>query len=143
MDKYYQVICQGEEKSFIEGTTFKEIADYYKKYYDKDIIGVKVNEDFDDLGSSLRKDSVIDFFTVGDEYGYKVYSRSARFILLLAVKKKSSNTPTIFDIYVHEHNNEFKIMSAHQPEYSSIDLSDRDKKKIKRKCMIKQICLNI
>ena len=87
MDKYYQVICQGEEKSFIEGTTFKEIADYYKKYYDKDIIGVKVNEDFDDLGSSLRKDSVIDFFTVGDEYGYKVYSRSARFILLLAVKK--------------------------------------------------------
>ena len=109
MDKYYQVICQGEEKSFIEGTTFKEIADYYKKYYDKDIIGVKVNEDFDDLGSSLRKDSVIDFFTVGDEYGYKVYSRSARFILLLAVKKAFGHRAKVVVVYSQDRGVFFQI----------------------------------
>ena len=87
MDKYYKVYCNGKEKEFKEGTTFKEISTFFEKDYQYPILGVKVNEDFLDLGSTITKDSEISFFTRADEYGNKIYSKSARFILILAVKR--------------------------------------------------------
>ena len=50
--------------------------------------------------------------------------------LLCAVKKKSSDTPTIYDILLHQSNNEFKIVSTKKPEYSSSNMSSKDKKKM-------------
>ena len=87
MDKYYKVYCNGKEKEFKEGTTFKEISTFFEKDYQYPVLGVKVNEDFLDLGSTITKDSEISFFTRADEYGNKIYSKSARFILILAVKR--------------------------------------------------------
>ena len=87
MDKYYQVTCNEAVGTFKEGTSYKEIAEFFQEYYPYEIIGAKVNEDFVDLSNVLQKDCTISFFTVADEYGNKVYSRSARFILVLAVKK--------------------------------------------------------
>lgn len=87
MEKYYQVTCNGKVESFKEGVSYKEIAEYFQEYYPYEIIGAKANEDFVDLSNILQKDCSISFFTVADEYGNKVYSRSARFILVLAVKK--------------------------------------------------------
>lgn len=87
MEKYYQVTCNNQIETFKEGTSYKEIAEYFQEYYPYEIIGAKANEDFVDLSNVLQKDCDMNFFTVADEYGNKVYSRSARFILVLAVKK--------------------------------------------------------
>ena len=50
--------------------------------------------------------------------------------LLCAVKKKSSDTPTIYDIILHQSNNEFKIVSTKKPDYSSSNMSPKDKNKM-------------
>ena len=50
--------------------------------------------------------------------------------LLCAVKKKSSDTPTIYDIFLHQTNNEFKIVSTKKPDYSSSNMSPKDKNKM-------------
>ena len=98
MEKFYEVALNDKKESFKEGTTFKEIADHFQNNYDNEIIGVKVNEDFLDLGSTLNRDCNITFFTVADEYGNNVYSRSAIFILILAVKKAFGKKA---DVIVH------------------------------------------
>lgn len=87
MEKYYQVTCNNKTETFKEGTSYKKIAEYFQEYYPYEIIGAKANEDFVDLSNVLQKDCDMNFFTVADEYGNKIYSRSARFILVLAVKK--------------------------------------------------------
>ena len=46
------------------------------------------------------------------------------------MKKKSSDTPTIYDILLHQSNNEFKIVSTKKPEYSSSNMSPKDKNKM-------------
>ena len=50
--------------------------------------------------------------------------------LLCAVKKKSSDTPTIYDIILHQSNNELKIVSTKKPDYSSSNMSPKDKNKM-------------
>ena len=51
--------------------------------------------------------------------------------LLCAVKKKSSDTATIYDILLHQSNNELKIISTKNPDYSSSNnLSTKDKNKM-------------
>ena len=87
MEKNYEVKLDNHKKSFKEGTTFKEIADYYKNNYDSEIIGVKVNDDFKNLDEKLDRDCIITFYTINSEYGISVYSRSARFMLVLAVQR--------------------------------------------------------
>lgn len=87
MEKIYQVTYDSKIYEFKEGITFKEIADSFQHLYKYEIIGAKVNSDFVDLNNCLKKDCVIEFFTLADEYGNKVYSRSARFILVAAIKK--------------------------------------------------------
>jgi len=51
--------------------------------------------------------------------------------LLCAVKKKSSDTATIYDILLHQSNNELKIISTKNPDYSSSNnMSIKDKNKM-------------
>jgi len=51
--------------------------------------------------------------------------------LLCAVKKKSSDTATIYDILLHQSNNELKIISTKNPDYSSSNnMSTKDKNKM-------------
>lgn len=87
MEKYYEVTYNDIKASFKEDTTFKEISLYFQKYFDYPILTAKANDDFIDLSETLKKDCKVEFFTKASEYGNKVYSRSARFILYLAIHK--------------------------------------------------------
>ena len=41
------------------------------------------------------------------------------------MKKKSDDAPTIFDIFTHKSNNEIKMISSKNPDYSSTELSEK------------------
>ena len=58
-----------------------------------------------------------------------------KYRLLCAVKKKSNNTPTIFDMQLSKSGNEFKILSSKNPDHSSINMTEKDKKKLKDSIM--------
>ena len=106
------------EKTISEKTpNFSKIVDLVEKYL--------VSEE----GHSLEEEEIIPFGFFKQTINGVIYR------LLCAVKKKSSNSPTIYDIIVHMHNNELNIMSAHKPEYSENDLSERDKKKMENAIM--------
>ena len=62
---------------------------------------------------------------------FKQTVNGTKYRLLCAVKKKSGDTPTIFDIYLQPSNNEFKTINAKKPDYSSSNMSEKDKKKMK------------
>ena len=69
---------------FDEGTTFKEISEYFKEYFSFDILAAKVDNNIVDLSDSITKKCNIDFFDRSSETGNRVYARSARFIMVLA-----------------------------------------------------------
>ena len=50
--------------------------------------------------------------------------------ILFAVKEKTSNVPTIYDINYHKAKSEMKMIYAKNPENSGKKLSDKDKKKL-------------
>ena len=106
------------EKTISEKTpNYSKIVDLVEKYL--------VSEE----GHSLEDEEIIPFGFFKQTINGVIYR------LLCAVKKKSSKTPTIYDIFVHMHNNELNIMSSHKPEYSENDLSERDKKKMENAIM--------
>ena len=106
------------EKTISEKTpNYSKIVDLVEKYL--------VSEE----EHSLEDEEIIPFGFFKQTINGVIYR------LLCAVKKKSSKTPTIYDIFVHMHNNELNIMSSHKPEYSENDLSERDKKKMENAIM--------
>ena len=50
--------------------------------------------------------------------------------IICAVKEKTSNTPTLYDISFHKTNSEIKMIYAKNPEHSEMTLSEKDKKNI-------------
>lgn len=77
------------ENPFIvdENNTYYDISKRYKKYFDYDILTCKVNNDFVDLSEHVKRDCTVEFYDRSSSLGNRVYSRTARFILLLAVEK--------------------------------------------------------
>ena len=71
---------------FEEGTSYKEIAECFKQYFNFDILAAKVDNNIVDLSDTLTKKCNIDFFDRSTETGNRVYARSARFILVLALR---------------------------------------------------------
>lgn len=71
---------------FDEGTSYKDIAEYFKEYFSFDILAAKVDNNIVDLSDTLTKKCNIDFFDRSSETGNSIYARSARFILVLAVR---------------------------------------------------------
>ena len=61
---------------------------------------------------------------------FKQLVNGMNYRILCAVKEKSSNTPTIYDINFHKSNSEMKMIYAKNPEDSGKNLSDKDKKKL-------------
>ncbi len=87
MNKKFKVTFRGTDVvEFEEGTTYKEIADHFKHYFAYDVLVAKVNNNLTDLSDTLNKKCNIDFFDRSSEIGNTVYMRSARFILVLAVR---------------------------------------------------------
>ena len=88
MDKKYKVSFRGQQPlEFEEGTTYKEISEQFKELYKYDILVAKVDNILSDLSESLKKDCEIDFFDRTSSIGNSVYVRSARFLLVLAIKR--------------------------------------------------------
>ncbi len=116
MKKYYQVTFRDLKNSFEEGTSYKEIANFYQQYYKYDILTIKVNDDFLDLSDTLQKDCTVDFYTIADEYGNRVYSRSARFILILAIKNLYGKKALVHMHHSQDKGAYFTVENVELPE---------------------------
>jgi len=76
---------------FEEGITYKEISEYFKSYFSYEILAAKVDNNIVDLSDTLTKSCNIDFYDRSSEIGYGIYARSARFILVLAIRNLFGN----------------------------------------------------
>ena len=102
----------GEKKITNQTSIFSKVFEATEKYF--------VSE-----GYSLDETEILPFGFFTQTLGGTNYR------LLCAVKKKSSNTATIYDILLHQNNNELKIISTKNPEYSSSNnMSTKDKNKM-------------
>lgn len=87
MERKFTVTFRGKESlEFNEGTTFKQISESFKNYFDYDILVAKVDNDIVDLSQRLIKNCNIDFFDRSSEVGNYTYARTACLILLYAAK---------------------------------------------------------
>ena len=102
----------GEIKIINQSPLFSKVLEATEKYF--------VSE-----GYSLDETDILPFGF------FKQTFEEINYRLLCAVKKKSSDSPTIYDIILHQSNNEFKIKSTKKPDYSSSNkMSDKDKNKM-------------
>ena len=93
MNKKFKVIFRGNEVvEFEEGITYKAISEHFKHNYNYDILVAKVNNNLVDLSDTLNKRCNIDFYDRSTSIGSNVYMRSARFILVLAVRNILGST---------------------------------------------------
>ena len=76
-----------ETKEFLEDTSLLEISDSFKKYYNYPILVAKVDNDVMGLAEPVTKKSDIDFYDRSSVIGNTIYTRSAQFILIVAVKQ--------------------------------------------------------
>ena len=87
MAKKLKVIINDDEiYEFTEGITFREISQNFKDNFEFEILGVKIDNDFGDLSDALTKSCKIEFYDRSSHYGNMVYLRSAKFMLILAVR---------------------------------------------------------
>lgn len=70
----------------MDGMSFKEVSELFKDRFKYDIVGVKVDNDFADISDTLKKSCHVKFYDRSSDYGNDVYLRSAKFILILAVR---------------------------------------------------------
>ena len=93
--KWKVLLNENETYEFNEGITFQEISENFKEKFDYDIIGVKVDNDFADLSDTLKKSCKIEFYDRSSHYGNMVYLRSAKFMLILAVRNIFGKTARV------------------------------------------------
>ena len=87
MDKKIKVTFRNQDVyEFDEGVTYEKISHTFKKYYDYDILAAKVDNYIVDLSDTLKKKCNIDFYDRSSSLGNSIYTRSAVFILILAIK---------------------------------------------------------
>ena len=87
MNRKIKVTFRGTEILVIEeGTTYKQISENFKHHFNYEILGAKVDNDIVDLSDTLKKKCNIDFFDRSSSIGNSIYCRSAKFMLILAVK---------------------------------------------------------
>ncbi len=78
------VTVNGEVRTYLEGTTFLEIAMDFQPQYEDDILLVRSNGKLKELHKTLREDAEVSFITFRDPVGKKTYERSAIFLLIKA-----------------------------------------------------------
>ena len=121
------ITCQKLSNDLLETWGEKTICE--KTQYFSDILEIVENYFVKEEGYSLDETDIIPFDL------FKQTINGINYRLLCAIKKKSSDTPTIFDIIIHKHNNEFKLVSSKSLEDSSIDMTEKNKKKIEAAIM--------
>ncbi len=86
MSKKIKVKFRDTILEFDEDTTYKEISEHFKDCFKYDILSCSVNNDIVDLGDKLKKNCIINFFDRSSTVGSNIYARSARFMLILAIR---------------------------------------------------------
>ena len=99
------------------------------------------NKDFQKALEVSEKYFVSDGYDLNDydiiPFGFfKQTVNGTKFRLLFAVKKKSGDSPTIFDIKLNKAIDGLKVISTKKPDYSSSStLAEKSKKKMKNSIM--------
>ena len=102
----------GEIKINNQSSIFSKVFETAEKYF--------VSE-----GYSLDETDILPFSF------FKQTLNGINYRLLCAIKKKSSDSSIIYDILLHQSNNELKIISTKNPDYSSSNnMSIKDKNKM-------------
>ena len=102
----------GEIKINNQSLIFSKVLETTEKYF--------VSE-----GYSLDETDILPFSF------FKQTLNGINYRLLCAIKKKSSDSSTIYDILLHQSNNQLKIISTKKPDYSSNNnISNKDKNKM-------------
>lgn len=84
MEKITITLVKGEKKEFKKNTTYYEISREFN--LGKEILGVKVNNEFFSLNSRAQEDQIIQFVDLNDVTGNKVYKSGLKFIFEVALK---------------------------------------------------------
>ena len=92
MSTMFNVIVEGEQKSYIEGTRLKEIAEKYQNRFENDIVLAMVDNKLSELRQTIKDKSRISFLTTNTLCGNETYRRSAVMIMLKA----------FYDVYGHK-----------------------------------------
>ena len=98
------------------------------------------NEDFVKVLEAAEKHLSSEGYDINDyeiiPFGFfKQSVNGLKYRLICGVKKKSGNTPTIFDIHLNKSGKELKILSSKNPDHSSSNMTEKDKKKLKDSIM--------
>ncbi len=121
------IICQKLSNELLETWGEKSINEKSKDF--SDVVETAEKYLVREEGYSMDETDIIPFGF------FKQTINGINYRLLCAVKKKSSDSPSIFDIFVHKHNNDFKLISARSLEDSSIDMTEKNKKKMEASIM--------
>ena len=74
------------ELNILMGTPLKELSEQFERDYKYDILIAKVNNDIVELSDTITKKCNVEFYDRASTLGHCVYSASANFILILAVR---------------------------------------------------------
>lgn len=74
------------ERNVEVGTTLKEFSESFSSKFSHEILIAKVNNDISELGDTITKKCNVTFYDRSSTLGHCVYSASANFMLILAVK---------------------------------------------------------
>jgi len=121
---YQNILCQQISTELLGGWGEKPISDPPSQ--DLDLCIEATEKYLSSEGYDLNEMDVIPigFFTQSN--------LGINYRLLSAVKKKSDTTPTIYDILLRKTGtNDMKIISNENPGDSSVELSEKDQKKMK------------
>ncbi len=89
MDYITITIPNGEKKEFKKNTTYYEISKSFN--CGKEILGVKINNEFIPLNRKATTDAVVKFVGLDDVTGNKVYKSGLKFIFEVALKEVFPN----------------------------------------------------
>ena len=121
---YQNILCQQISTELLGGWGEKPISDPPSQ--DLDLCIEATEKYLSSEGYDLNEMDVIPigFFTQSN--------LGINYRLLSAVKKKSDTTPTIYDIHLRKTGtNDMKIISNENPADSSVELNEKDQKKMK------------
>lgn len=90
--KMITVKINGEERQYLQGATYEDVANDYQQEYENLIALAARDGKIRELFKKLTRDCEVTFFTLKDDVGNKTYVRSATMLFLKAV----------FDVYGRE-----------------------------------------
>lgn len=111
-EKMCRVKIGDEERQYIAGTSYQQIAEEFRDRYDNDIVLAYVNGKLQELRKKVKSDCTLDFETTAGAIGHETYKRS---MSLLLVK-------SIYDVYSREKIQKVRIhFSVSKGYYCTVD----------------------